>query len=204
MSEQSDLEYLRDVAASGQYAPSLSGRFFIWWGGLAAPALLAHWSIITGTIAIPTQYVGLVWLAYGIIGLIGSSLLGRTLRNKPGTGAVNNRGEAAAWRGVTWMVAAYAIGAVVAAFLGRGHAILFDTIPLVAFAGYGMSFNVSAQLGGARWMQGMAILAWLFSGAGLLLVGTHGLYLFAATAVGILAIVPGLVLLRGEPAAEAV
>ena len=95
------------------------------------------------------------------------------------------------------------IGAVVAAFLGRGHAILFDTIPLVAFAGYGMSFNVSAQLGGARWVQGMAVLAWLFSGAGLLLVGTPGLYLFAAAAVGILAILPGLVLLRGEPAAEA-
>lgn len=203
MSEQSDLEFLRDVAASGQHAPSLSGRFFIWWGGLAAPALLAHWSILTGLVGIPMAYVGFVWMAYGLIGMAGSSLLGRSLRSKPGAGAINNRGEAAAWRGVTWMVAAYAIGAVLAMAVGRGHVVLFDTIPLVAFAGYGLSFHVSAQLGGARWMQGMAIIAWLASGAGLTLAGTSDLYLFAAGAVAVLAIIPGLVLLRGEPAAEA-
>ncbi len=203
MSEQADLAFLRDVAASGQYAPSLGGRFFIWWGGLAALALLAHWAIITGTLGIPAALVGFVWMGYGIVGMIGSALLARSLHGKPGTGSINNRGESAAWRGVTWTVAAYAVGAVVAMAVGRGHPILFDTIPLVAFAGYGLSFNISAQLGGARWMQGMAILAWLFSGTGLLLVGTHGLYLFAAAAVGILAIVPGLVLLRGEPSAEA-
>lgn len=202
MSQQSDLEFLRDVAASGQYAPSLAGRFFIWWGGLAAPALLAHWTVITGLVGIPQQYVGLVWLAYGMIGVAGSGILARSLRGKPGSGAINNRGESAAWRGVTWMVAAYAIGAVAASFLGRGHPILFDTIPLVAFAGYGLSFHVSAQLGGARWMQGMALLAWLASGGGLLLVGSAGIYLFAAAAVAILAIIPGLVLLRGEPASE--
>jgi hypothetical protein len=203
MAEQSDLEFLRDVAASGQHAPSLSGRFFVWWGGLAAPALLAHWSIMTGLIGVPGQFVGLVWLAYGVIGMIGSALLGRSLRGKPGRGAVNNRGEAAAWRGVTWTIAAYAIGAVIANLLGRGHPILFDTIPLVAFAGYGLSFHISAQLGGARWMHGAAVLAWLASGIGLSLTGTPGLYLFSAATVGLLAIIPGVVLLRREPAAEA-
>jgi len=203
MSEQADLEFLRDVAASGQQAPSLSGRFFVWWGGLAAPALLAHWSIMTGLIGVPGEFVGFVWLVYGVVGMIGSGLLGRSLRGKPGRGAVNNRGEAAAWRGVTWMIAAYAIGAVAANLLGRGHPILFDTIPLVAFAGYGLSFHVSAQLGGARWMQGAAVLAWLASGVGLSLTGTPDLYLFAAAAVAVLAIIPGIVLLRGEPSAEA-
>ncbi|WP_291845171.1 hypothetical protein [Maricaulis sp.] len=203
MGDRSDLEFLRDVAASGLHAPSLSGRFFIWWGGLAAPALLAHWAILTGLVGIPAHLVGLVWMAYGIIGMVGSSLLGRSLQGKPGAGAVNNRGESAAWRGVTWMVAAYAIGAVVAMGLGRGSLLLFDTIPLVAFAGYGLSFHVSAQLGGARWMQAMAVLAWVASGAGLTLVGTTGIYLFAAVAVAVLAIIPGIVLLRGEPATEA-
>ena len=203
MGEQSDLEFLRDVAASGQHAPSLSGRFFIWWGGLAAPALLAHWAILIGLFGIPGPYVGLVWMTYGLIGLAGSSLLGRSLNGKPGAGSINNRGEAAAWRGVTWMVAAYAIGAVVAMAMGRGDIMLFDTIPLVAFAGYGLSFHVSAQLGGARWMQGMAVLAWVASGAGLTLVGSTDIYLFAAVAVAVLAIIPGLVLVRGEPAAEA-
>ena len=100
------------------------------------------------------------------------------------------------------MIAAYAIGAVAANLLGRGHLILFDTIPLVAFAGYGLAFHVSAQLGGARWMHGTAIVAWLASGVGLSLTGTPDLYLFCAATVAVLAIIPGVVLLRGEPAAE--
>ena len=203
MSNQSDLAFLRDVASSGQHAPSLSGRHFLWWGGLATPALLGHWAIISGLAGIPVSFVGFVWMAYGIIGLIGSGLLAKSLHGKPGTGAVNNRAEAAAWRGVTWTVTAYALGAVLAMALGRGDPILFDTIPLVAFGAYGLSFSVTAQLGGARWMHAMAILSWLASGIGLKLVGTPGLYLFAAAAVGLLAIIPGVVLLRQEPAAEA-
>ena len=203
MPNNPDLAYLRSVAESGQQAPSLAGRFFIWWGGLAAPALLAHWAIITGLAGIDPSLVGFVWMAYGIVGTIGSVLLRRALRNKPGTGAINNRGEGAVWNGVMGLIAAYAIGAVVALMAGRGDLILFDTIPLVAFGGYGVSFWVSSSLGGPRWMQPMAILAWLASGAGMYLVGTPGLYLYSAAAVAVLALVPGLVLLRGEPAAEA-
>lgn len=203
MSNDADLAYLRSVAEAGQQAPSLAGRFFIWWGGLAAPALLAHWFIITGQAGIEPGLVGFVWMAYGLIGMTGTAFLGRALRNKPGMGAINNRGESAVWNGVMWLVAAYAIGAVVALVLGRGDMILFDTIPLVAFGGYGVSFWVSASLGGPRWMRPMSLIAWLACGGGMSLAGTPELYLFSAAAVAILAIAPGVILLRGEPAGEA-
>jgi len=203
MSNDPDLAYLRSVAESGQQAPSLAGRYFLWWGGLAAPALLAHWAIITGLAGIAPHLVGFVWMAYGIVGMTGMFVLRRALRDKPGAGAVNNRGEAAVWNGVMWLIAAYAIGAVAAMIAGRGDMILFDTIPLVAFGGYGVSFWVSSSLGGPRWMRPMAIIAWLACGAGVFLVGTPALYLYSAAAVGILALLPGIVLVRGEPAAEA-
>lgn len=203
MTQNDDLAYLRSVAEAGEHAPSLAGRYFLWWGGLAAPALLAHWSIITGLAGIPPHLVGFVWMAYGIIGMTGTFVLHRTLRNKPGAGAVNNRGEAAVWNGVMWLIGAYAVGAVIALIAGRGDLLLFDTIPLVAFGGYGVSFWVSSSLGGPRWMRPMAIVAWLACGAGMCLVGTPALYLYSAAAVAVLALVPGLVLVRGEPAAGA-
>jgi hypothetical protein len=100
------------------------------------------------------------------------------------------------------LVIAYALGAVIAMSLGRGHLILFDTIPLVAFGGYGMAFWVSAQLGGPRWMTHLAFASWLASGLGLMLVGQTAFYLFAAAATALLAFLPGLILVRREPAGE--
>ena len=199
MSQTEDLDYLRAVAESGQQAASLSGRFFLWWGGLAAPALLAHWALVSGLTGLNPAFVGFVWLAYGLVGMTGNVFLGRSLRNKPGTGAVNNRGEGAVWNGVTWLIAAYAIGIVIAAFAGRAETILFDTIPLVAFGGYGVSFWVASSLGGPNWMRPLSIIAWLASAGGMLLVGSPGLYLYCAAAVVILAVLPGLALVRSEP-----
>jgi hypothetical protein len=53
-------------------------------------------------------------------------------------------------------------------------------------------------------MRPMSVIAWLACGGGMSLAGTPELYLFSAAAVAILAIVPGVILLRGEPAGEAV
>ena len=202
MTDESDLAYLKSVAEAGQSAAPLAGRFFLWWGGLACLALLGHWSVLAGLTGIEPQYVGVIWTGFGIVGTAGSALLRRGLSHKPGLGAVNVRAESAAWRGVMGLVIAYAIGAVIAMSLGRGHLILFDTIPLVAVGGYGVACWVSAQLGGPRWMTHLAFASWLASGLGLMLVGQTAFYLFAAAATALLAFLPGLILVRREPAGE--
>jgi hypothetical protein len=205
MSNQADLAELRDIAESGRQAPLLGGRFFVWWGGLASAALLAHWTILTGRAGIEPGMVGFVWMVYGIVGGIGTGFLSRGIARKPGRGTVNNRGERAVWMAVSFAIFAYAIGAVLANVFNGFEAdrrILFDTIPLVAFAGYGISFHVTAALGGPRWMSVLAPIAWLTAGAGLYFVGTPTLYLYSAGFVLVLAVLPGLLLMRGEPAAE--
>lgn len=205
MPSDADLAHLRDIAESGQRAPLLGGRFFLWWGALATIALLAHWFVFTGRAGIDPNMVGFVWLAYGVIGGIGSAVLGRGLANKPGQGAVNNRGERAVWMAVTFAIFAYAIGVVVANAVNGfnvDRVILFDTIPLVAFAGYGISFYVTSALGGPRWLGHLAPVAWIASGVGLYWVGTPTLYLFSAAVVVVLAVLPGVFLMLNEPAAE--
>ncbi len=202
MATDTDLEYLRSIAESGHRAPLLGGRFFIWWGVLAAIALLVHWSIISGKLPIPVSMLGLIWLAYGVIGVTGTRFLARGVRGKPGAGAAGNRAERAVWGAVTAAIFAYAIGAAITFAMGRGHPILFDTIPLVAFIGYGISFSVTAALGGPGWMKPLAWLAWLAAAGGLYFAGTPELYLYASGVVLLLALVPGLVTLRQEPAGD--
>lgn len=199
MTADTDLEYLRSIAESGRQAPLLGGRFFVWWGVLAAIALLVHWSIVVGALPVPSSMVGAVWLGYGLIGMIGSRVLALGLRGKPGNGAVGNRAERAVWTGVTATIFFYAIGSAIAVALGRGSAILFDTIPVVAFCGYGISFFVTAAMGGPGWMKPMAWASWLAAAGGLYFVGSPELYLYAAGVVLLLALLPGLIILREEP-----
>ena len=199
MATDTDLEYLRSIAESGRQAPLLGGRFFVWWGVLAAITLLVHWSILSGYLPIPAEAVGAIWMAYGLIGMAGAQVLALGLRGKPGSGAVGNRAERAVWGAMTATIFLYAIGAAISFALGRGNPVLFETIPLVAFCGYGISFSVTAAMGGPGWMKPMAWTAWLAAAGGFYFIGTPELYLYAAGVVMLLALIPGLIILRNEP-----
>ena len=203
MPSDADLSYLRQMAESGERAPLLSGRFFLWWGGLASLALLAHWSILTGLIAVPVEQVGLVWLVYGVVGGIGSVVLRRGLGGKPGAGSAANRGDRAVWHAMMISLIAYVVGIVVAVSMGRVDQVLFDTIPLFAFASYGIAFTTVRALGGPGWMRPLAWASWVLCAIGVSFVGSSALYLVCAAGVAIVAVLPGILLLRGEPAAEA-
>ncbi len=202
MSNEADLAYLREIAESGQKAASLGGRFFLWWGGLGTLALLAHYAVLAGMIGSEPAQVGFVWLVFGVVGGIGSAFLGRGLARKPGTGSVSNRAERAVWNGSSFTIVAYVAGTVVANVTGRSDVIIFDTIPLVAFGGYGIAFWATAAMGGAGWQRLLAIGSWAVLIAGTFFVGRPELYLLCAAGVFLLSFLPGLYLLRQEPAAE--
>lgn len=202
MSQDTDLAYLREIAESGQKAASLSGRFFLWWGGLSTVAMLCHWAVLAGHLGSDPAQVGLIWLTYGVVGGVGSAFLGRSLARKPGTGAVSNRAERAVWNAAALTIVAYVAGTVAANVTGNSQVIIFDTIPLVAFAGYGTAFWATASMGGAGWQRILALGSWAFVVIGAFFVGKPELYLVCAAGVFILSVMPGLILLRQEPAAE--
>lgn len=202
MSSDADLTYLREMAEAGERAPILSGRFFVWWGGLASTALLAHWFVLTGRAGVPIEQVGLVWVVFGVVGTIGSGVLRRGMRVKPGAGSAANRGDRAVWHAMFISIVAYTLGLVVALSMGRIEQTLFDTIPLFSLASYGVAFTTVAALGGPRWMRIMAWVSWILCAVGTLFIGTAELYLFGVVSVLLVAVVPGVLLLRDEPAAE--
>ena len=203
MSDNADLAELRAIAESGQRAPQLGGRFFMWWGGLAGLALLAHWATLVGLSPLPLPMIGLIWAVYGLVGVTGSAILSASLRGKPGRGAALNRAESAFWTAATIGFIAYVAGIVALVLLRGGSVILFDTIPPLAFLVYGLAFRINNALGGPGFFGPLSYLSFAFCTGALILVGTPELYLFSAASQLVISIGPGLILMGREPAADA-
>ena len=196
-----DRAYVRDMARAGAEAPLLGGRMSLWWGGLAALALLGHWAILTGRAGLDMSALGFLWAGFGVVGGLGSVMLAATLKRKPGQGSAANRAEKATWTATAVAIFAYAIGAAVAVAADRAPLVVFDTIPLVALAVFAVSFRTVGVLAGQVWMSAAAAASALAALVGVWFVGTSALYLYLAAVTGALTIMSGVIQLTREPAA---
>ncbi len=196
-----DLDYLRDVAESGENAPSLSGRFSLLWFGLLSVALLAHWALARGLVpGVPEQYVGFIWLGYAIVGMAGSTLISHTLKDKPGQSASINRLDRTGWPVVGAGLFVFALS-ILAAVSIRGVSVdLFDAIMPTAFLVYAVRYagRATFERGAMRWAP--VVISIIAASVTVFLFGTADVYLAAAFGVAILWLASGYPELRNEPA----
>lgn len=196
---QSDLAYLRTLAESGERAPLTGGRFGIWWGGLATLVLLAHWAVITARLPLGLEYLWILWLGFLVIGTIGSVLLGLGMRGKPGTGSAGNRTSAAVWPAMGAGVFVYWIGVTAGVSMGQLEPVFFNTLLPVTLLGYGIAWLTTAQMARAPGLILPGAAALLGMAACVVYVMTAQVYLVAAVAVFLSAVLPGLVMERAAP-----
>ncbi|VAV89124.1 hypothetical protein MNBD_ALPHA06-1393 [hydrothermal vent metagenome] len=194
-----DLGYLRALAEEGRNAPLLGGRFAVMWGVLVAIALLAQWLILSGLAGLKPQALGVVWITMMVVGALGSVVLGRSLRNKPGIGSFGNRAESAVWSAGGFAIFVYWLAITAGVVIGKGGAGLFDSIMIAAFAIYGVCYFTSGNLSGnhtLRVIGALCFLAAIIMGA---LIHQPISYLVAAIFVVLVTVVPGFMQLRAEP-----
>lgn len=193
-----DLDYLKSVAESGTNAALIGGQFLIYWGSLTVIATLAHWAILSGTLPVEPQYVGAVWLVYGVVGVIGQAVLKQTMTNKSGAGSIGNRVNRAAWRYVGIGVAVYVAGIIFSVTALDAPSLLFDSILSIAFFGYAFAFAVTAAVSQEKWLYGPSWIS--IAAAGLLpaFYGRAELYLIAAAVILFAAVLPGLRMMAKE------
>lgn len=198
---ETDLDYLRRVAESGEQAPLIGGRFLMIWGGLGVIACLVHWAILTETLPIAASLLGAVWLGYGMIGLIANAIAARTMSRRAGTGSIGNRVNRVAWQYVGTGIGIYFGGVMFSVTALDANPILFDSILTVALFGYSIAFAVTAALSAEKWLYGPAWMS--IAGAGLspAFYGTAELYLLVAAIILFAAVLPGLRLVRRESGA---
>ncbi len=196
----SDLAFVRDLAEAGQNAPLLGGRFLAWWGGIMTPAYLGHYLIATGAIGFGRESLAIWWLTITALGVIGQIALVKVFPPKPGASSAGNRVQS-----VLWMSAGFLMFAFFAGVFGR--VILLDggiegfywSVPLVIGL-YGLGQLVTGLIAENSALKFAGIAALCGTTIACLLTGTEYVWLAGAAVAFLAVFVPGLMMLRREPA----
>ncbi len=194
-----DIEYMKSLAQVGQQAPLLGGRFSVMWGLLVAFALIVQWLVLTGQAPFGPEALIFVWSGIGILGWLGSVILARSLKGKPGRGSIGNRAESAVWSAGGIAIFTYVLAVLAAVYIGKADYRMFNTIMIVAFSIYGISYCTTGGLSGKRGQYiigAICFIAAIIYGA---LINQPIAYLFAAGVVVFVTIIPGAMQMRAEP-----
>ena len=195
-----DIAYVRHLAESGARAPLLGGRFMAWWGLLVAIAYAAHHFALRGDIGDGRTIFGMIWMIFGVVGLLGQIALARTMPAKSGAGSAGNRASRAAWIAAACAIVSVVAGAAVAASNGAGPATFDWSVP-VAFSVYACALIVTGSLSANRIILAAGGGAILMAGLFTALVLHPDRYLLASLGVALTVLLPGLLLVRAEPRA---
>lgn len=197
----SDLGYLRDLAEGGQNAPLLGGRFLVWWGILVPLAYVGHYLISTGQFGAPGLMLGWMWAMFSVVGLAGQFVMMWLFpKDKPGAYSAGNRASEYVFMAAGFALFAFFVGVIASSILnGTASEGFAWSVPL-ALSLYGVGQLVSGlmtnifalKLAGFAAFAGVALTA--------ALVSTAMIWLVAAGIVVVALLVPGLMLLRREPA----
>ncbi len=196
-----DIAYVRQLAESGARAPLIGGRFMVLWGVLVPVAWIAHHYALNGGFGDNGTKFALIWMVFGLSGGVGQTVLGHSMPAMAGAGSAGNRAARAAWAAAASAILSMVIGAIFAAYSGRGYG-TFDWITPVAFAVYACAQIVSGALAGNRIVRAAGAVAVVMVGLFTALIEHPDRYLVAAGGAALSILVPGLLLLRAEPKVE--
>jgi hypothetical protein len=195
-----DLDYLREVAESGQQAPLLGGRFLAWWGALTSIAYATHYAIGTGLVAGGGSAYAWLWGVFLVLGMGGQFVLVRTLSpTKPGAASMGNRAERVVWQASGFALFGYFVALMIkSAVTGVGD-MGFAYSLAVVFIVYGVSLITTGILGESAILQRAGIGALCLVPVAAWFAGTAASWLIASLGAALCVFLPGLVMLRHEP-----
>lgn len=193
-----NLDFATNLAKAGAKAPLLGGPIGLMWSCLSVPALLLHGAAMSGAVNYPQDRIGLIWMIFGIVGGIGSFILGRKIDGKAGAGTTANRLSGALWLSATILIFTYAITTAIAFGMNKVAISQFDTIITFAFAMHAVALGVIGHMTGLTYQRIAGGLAGAFMVISLLLIGNPALYALAALGVVFVGIIPSLIEIRNE------
>ena len=196
-----DIAYLRHLSESGARAPLVGGRFMAWWGFLLVIAYVAQNYAERGLLGDSNIVFAFIWGGFGLLGMTGQFVLARSIAGKPGQGSAGNLAMRSVWTAGAWSIGAMVVGT---AFLSNGQPLAlgphaWDFIVPVAFTAYACAMGVTGALAGSGLLKIAAAGAVLFVALFTALIRLPDRYLLVATAVALTVMLPGLLLMRGEP-----
>jgi len=193
-----DLDYASALAKDGASTPLLGGRIGLMWGFLLALVFFGQWAILTKTLNIPPNNIGFLWLAFAIIGSIGSAVMGHKIDQKPGANSVANRIETYVWIMFSGYMVTLFVGVVLNMLIQKSGPQTFDYIVIAAFAGQGLAYGVVAKLTDLKWIHAASFASFAASALCFSMLGGFNIYLVASIAALFTVVIPSLISLKEE------
>ena len=189
-----DLEEASRIAKAGEDMPLLGSSIGLMWGILITFIFSYQYLILSGRIGVPEKTLIFAWIAFGIIGGIGSTILGIAADQKPGANSVNNRVESYVWTMFAGSMGALTVGVFLNMLFGGGNQTVWNTVLVFVFAGQGIAYGVVAKLTKLRLLHITSFASFTFSSLAFLFVDKVEVYLLAAIGAVVTIIIPNLIL----------
>lgn len=194
-----DIAFMKAMAEEGRRAPLLGGAILANAGAIFAGASVAHWAIASGRLDVPPVGYAAAWGFAMVAFLVALAVLTARLKRRPGAATPANKAFGVAWSAAGFAIFAIGVSMVLASWRLQTEVVglLF---PSAILALYGLGWSVSASMSGQKWLHAVAIGA--FAGAPMVawFAGRPEQYLAYAAALFLLMSVPGMLLMRKEPA----
>lgn len=203
-SPAADLSYLRNLADAGKNAPLMAGPYLVAGGSWFAAASLTQWVPLREMLGLTPQQAMLAWLVAAAGFAAHLFMLLRGDRTKVEN--TNNRAINSAWSGIGYSIFAFWLGVTLMAYRSDEFFVM-NSISLYVLSAYGVGWTLAANMTGRGWMQFNALMAFITVPVLGAFVGTGQEFLIYAIALILLAVVPGVRLMReartaGQPQLE--
>ena len=198
--QSSDLDFIRDMAESGQNAPLLGGRFLAWFGGLATIAYLGHYAIAQGMFGLRPTAFAVLWIGFVIVGGGGYALLVKQFpRSKPGAASAGNVASQLVWKAGGFALSAFFFS-LAAASVAKGSASIgfLWSVPFV-LAVYAIGQLTSGWMSQAKPLVFAGYTALAGCAVSIWFIDSNLIWVVGAAVAACAVLLPGLLLMKNEP-----
>lgn len=192
----SDLDYASRLAKEGAETPLLGGPIGLLWGVLLTSIFFYQWGIISGRFGLPESTLAFAWVAFGVIGGLGSAVMGRKIDKQPGSNSAANRVESYVWTMFAGMLGSLFVGIIINMIFADGTYKLFDLVMIVGFAGQGLAYGVVAKMSKIRMLHFASFIGFTASAVCFSFYGQPIVYLIGSIATIFTVILPSLLLMK--------
>ena len=194
-----DIAYMRAMAQAGRQAPLLNGPIMVAAGLIFGAANLAQWAIVSDLVVVEPVVMLWVWLTAGAAFAVALFFLIRRASRKPGYGSTGNKAVGAAWSALGFGIFVMWLS-LMAVGMSSGNWELMWAMPSIVATTYGTAWMVSAAFSSQRWMTVVGLISYAGAIACGALIGNPAIYLVFSVLMVLTGLVPGLALMRQEPA----
>jgi len=193
-----DIAFMKALASEGSTTPLLFGGNMVAAGLIFGAGSVGHWMIATDVLVVSNWAYLINWLGAALVFGVVCTLLVRRASKRPGYSAGVNKATGSAWSGVGFAIFAMWMGMMAYGYR-TGHWEVMNIFPTLIFALYGAAWMVAGDLTGKLWIKLTALGSFAAAiGMGFLSGVSEQMLGYAACLV-LLAVLPGVVLMRQEP-----